>query len=63
MFHDFISSVGEIVGKQDCSHRTDGSVKRTVLFKGGLTVSIIMLDVLILGLRSFPLQSVPHRDA
>ena len=61
MFYDFIS-VGEIMGKQDCSHRADGSVKRTVLFKGDLTVSIIMSDVLTLGLRSFTIQCVPHRN-
>ena len=51
------------MGKYDCSHRADGSVKRTVLFKGDLTVSIIMSDVLTLGLRSFTIQCVPHRNA
>lgn len=34
------------MGKQVCSYRAYGSVKRTVPFKGDLTVSIIMLDVL-----------------
>ena len=63
MFYDFISSVGEIMGKQDCSHRVDGSVKRTILFKGDLTVSIIMSDVLTLGLRSFTIKCVPHRNS
>lgn len=41
-----VSGVGEIMGKQVCSYMADGSVKRTVNFKGDLTVSIIMLDVL-----------------
>ena len=34
------------MGKQVYSYMADGSVKRTVPFKGDLTVSIIMVDVL-----------------